>query len=249
MAKTTTDPYAESAELFRSDTKDHELTILHDDGLYRHLRFRRPETGMYWFDLITWPGALAVVGDFGTGYTFRRIDDMFEFFRESGYSNSRSIIHPHYWSEKIASGKDGVREYSEELFRQRVAEELDEYDKAYPGLRAKYESDLSAYEATPFAQRYPMSAKGPRRPAEPATPKSPAEIREELQDHGDDGMTQFEDCARDLLRQWERDGWLEGTFEWELTTWSWHFLWAYQAIREGVRQYDAAKAAVPATTS
>ena len=68
----------------------HEMTVLHDDGLYRHLRFTamhlcndaewRTTNGFYWFDLATWPGTLTINGDCGT-YTFSRTTDMFEFFR------------------------------------------------------------------------------------------------------------------------------------------------------------------------
>ena len=96
----TPDPIAER---FARETAKHRMTVLHDDGLYRHLRFTemhlcndaewRTTNGFYWFDLITWPGSLTINGDCGT-YTFSRITDMFEFFR--GYG-----INPQYWAEKV----------------------------------------------------------------------------------------------------------------------------------------------------
>jgi hypothetical protein len=92
----------------------HEMTVLHDDGLYRHLRFRSPDSGFYWFDLITWPGNLTINGDAGT-YTFARVTDMFEFFRgERG-------INPGYWAEKVPS-ETRTKVYSEDKFRQHVFE-------------------------------------------------------------------------------------------------------------------------------
>lgn len=54
--------------------------MLHEDGIYRHIRFRQPGTMCMHFDLITWPGYLCYTGDMGT-YVFTRLADMFEFFR------------------------------------------------------------------------------------------------------------------------------------------------------------------------
>ncbi|MEV4672666.1 hypothetical protein AB0K34_13510 [Actinomadura sp. NPDC049382] len=101
---------------FLPDVAEHKLTVLHDDGLYRHLRFQKPGTGFYWFDLITWPGNLAFKGDMG-GFMFARITDMFEFFRGSQ-------INPDYWAEKLPDGRDSVRDYSSELFEQQVKEHV-----------------------------------------------------------------------------------------------------------------------------
>lgn len=112
--------YPEIAAQFRRDTASHQMTVLHDDGLYRHLRFtNRPGGyGEYWFDLITWPGSLAMRGDVGDGYIFTRTADMFEFFR----ADRQWGINPHYWAEKLGGGRESVKEYSEALFRQVVKE-------------------------------------------------------------------------------------------------------------------------------
>src|ERR1700722_8964450 len=102
------------------------MTVLHDDGLYRHLRFirmveqedgSRKPTSFYWFDVITWPGCLTINGDMET-FTFSRVTDMLEFFRghEPNYG---------YWAEKARGGTQ-VRRYSDERFRQLVAEHLDD---------------------------------------------------------------------------------------------------------------------------
>jgi hypothetical protein len=86
--------YPKEEARFIKDTAEHEMTILHNDGLYRHLRFKKPGTRFYWFDLITWPGYLTIAGDMGT-FTFERTEDMLTFFRGAG------DINPQYWSEKI----------------------------------------------------------------------------------------------------------------------------------------------------
>lgn len=124
----STDPITEVADRFARETKNHTMTVLRDDGLYRHLRFKAPDNGFYWFDLITWPGYLTFVGD-GEGYVFTRIEDMFGFFRGSR-------INPQYWAEKVVDGRGRLKTYSEERFRQLVTEHLDQVADDYPaGLR------------------------------------------------------------------------------------------------------------------
>lgn len=111
---------------FARDTADHAMTVLHDDGLYRHLRFQRQvwrpplveplKSSMYWFDLITAPGMLTFQGD-GQAFVFHRSRDMFEFFR-----GSVGEINPGYWQEKVVSGRAGIRSFSESVFRAHVIE-------------------------------------------------------------------------------------------------------------------------------
>jgi hypothetical protein len=101
---------------FRSDTADHLMTIAHDDGLYRHLQFRRLNGSMYWFDVITAPGVLIFQGD-GDAFVWRRVTDMFEFFRGPvGRAN------PHYWEEKLVANQDRATRYDEDLLTAHVVE-------------------------------------------------------------------------------------------------------------------------------
>lgn len=111
--------YEDIAARFAADTEQHEMTVRHDDGLYRHLRFAKPGRGSwsYWFDILTWPGVLHVRGDIGTSYTFSGLADMFEFFRNPG-----GRINPHYWAEKLDDGRASVRVYSEGKLRRRVTD-------------------------------------------------------------------------------------------------------------------------------
>lgn len=106
-------------ERFLKDIVDHEMTVIRDDinGINRHIRFRKPGTGIYGFDLVTWPGVLCYTGDMGT-FVFSRIEDMFQFFRGKLFSISTG-----YWAEKvIASGRDGIRQYSPDMFISAVEE-------------------------------------------------------------------------------------------------------------------------------
>lgn len=101
------------------DFANHELTIFHEDGVYRHLRFARPGTSMYSFSLVTWPGYLAIDGDL-EGYVFSRTLDMIEFFAGDG------DINPHYWAQKITNcgTRHATRVYSEDILKHRVSEAL-----------------------------------------------------------------------------------------------------------------------------
>jgi hypothetical protein len=106
---------------FLNDVASHRMIVIRNDGVNRHIRFKRPQSGTFWLDLITWPGTLCIDGDMGT-YVFRRLEDMFEFFRTDrtcGEKDGRTLfINPGYWGEKLQSVpihgdiKSSARNYS-----------------------------------------------------------------------------------------------------------------------------------------
>jgi hypothetical protein len=116
-------PDERARERYERDTVEHEMTVIRDDGVYRHLRIQKPGTWTYGHDLVTWPGYLAITGDAGE-YMFSRIDDMFQFF-------SGDQINPHYWSQKLCGPGRGdvARVYSERAFRACVAQWLEDIDR------------------------------------------------------------------------------------------------------------------------
>lgn len=131
------DYYSKSRLRFEAETREHVMSIIRDDGLYRHVRFKRPDDTFYFYDLVTWPGYLAIVGDAGD-YLFSRIRDMFDFFNDHGYG-----INPDYWAQKLQGrevGRSGAKSYSHECFIAHVnswAEEEAEYNwdcEMYPSL-------------------------------------------------------------------------------------------------------------------
>lgn len=126
----------EIAERFARETAEHEMTILHDDGLYRHIRFSAPESSAYWFELITTPGQLVFSGD-GDAFVFRRLTDMFVFFRSSSGWNPGTRIDETYWAEKLVSDRDAVKEYSRRLLNQLVSDYFRDVqaEKESPGIR------------------------------------------------------------------------------------------------------------------
>jgi len=92
---------------FDKDTAEHKLTVIKEDGVYRHIRCQKPGTWCYGFDIITWPGYLAYAGDMGE-FMFKRLHDMFDFFR-GDHINLR------YWAEKCLAGK--CKEFDIDTFR------------------------------------------------------------------------------------------------------------------------------------
>ncbi|MBM0277230.1 hypothetical protein [Micromonospora tarensis] len=185
-------------ERFQRDTADHVMTVLHDDGLYHHLRFAKPGSSMYWFEIVTWPGALAIRGDVDGNLVFSRLPDMFQFFR------SDHGINPGYWAEKTADYGKGLKKYSEDVFVQHVTDVLVDFADDDPALAQTVKAEILAA------------------------------VR-----NGDAG---HEEEARELLRFWEDKGVFSDTWEWDLTDWTWSYLWCCHAIVAGIGQYDAAKA-------
>lgn len=114
---------------FDADTTKHQMTVLHDDGLYRHLLFKEPGSSFYWFEVITYPGALTLGGDMGT-WTFRRTEDMFEFFRDG---RGLTRINPGYWGEKLQGGLDSghtiAQRYDDDRHAESVNAQVEEFLK------------------------------------------------------------------------------------------------------------------------
>ena len=94
-------PKVPTPEEFLKDVAAHEMTVLQNEGVYRHLRFANAKQNAWnqWFEIVTWPNKLAVSGDMGT-WVFKRLHDMFNFFRSK---DGELKINPDYWGEKVES--------------------------------------------------------------------------------------------------------------------------------------------------
>lgn len=130
-------------ESFLKDVSKHVMTVIHDDGVHRHLRFAQPDTGCMHFDIVTYPGYLVYSGDMGC-YVFNRLRDMFEFFR--GKPEGPLRINTGYWGEKLEAvdRPDGYREYQPELLEAHVNEWLEEVE-ADEELRQKVQDEILCY--------------------------------------------------------------------------------------------------------
>lgn len=199
---------ADAGLRYADDTTNHELTILHDEGLYRHLRVKKSGSSSYWFDVITWPGNLTITGDMGT-YSFAREQDMFPWF---GYD--RAAINPQYWSQKLqaADKNTGVREYSREVLIEAIREHLT------GGWTVLDEDALAEVRR---------------------------DVDEKLLDedgyHGYDTST--EQGAHDALNRYAGPNGFEfvDAWEWDLTEYSYQYLWCCHAILDAIRRYRAVK--------
>lgn len=142
-------PYAKAYASFIEQTKDHKLVVLHDDGLYRHLRVQAPGTRMWSWDVTTWPGHLATSGDIADGHVFTREPDMLEFFAIAGrqeryYSDGSPSIDVRYWAEKLCGGRSHeVKKYDSDTFLQLVREHLEESDALGDEAQAFHEKQLA----------------------------------------------------------------------------------------------------------
>lgn len=123
--------YAKIATRFQRDTASHEMTVLHDDGMYRHLRFAPKDSSLCWWDLITWPYNLIANGSHGSFHFCRfgpDTQDMLVLFRDS---RAGRYINPQYWEEKLRAGK--AKGWSESKFRSFLVEEAAALEARYPG--------------------------------------------------------------------------------------------------------------------
>jgi hypothetical protein len=203
----------ESRVRFIRETAEHEMTVLHDDGLYRHVRFQKPDTSFYWFDLITWPGVLTISGDVGC-FTFSRLRDMFEFFGDRSFDDEHYGINPGYWAEKLRAPESrSVEIYSPDAYRARV---IEWFDDVCDGMDVDETFLLRLAVQEQLLDEDPWSDVS-------------------LQ-HEEEARRRLREFEHDRL--YVADSW-----EWRMWEYDWSFLWACWAIVWGIERYRAAKSA------
>jgi len=111
---------------FLDCVKNHKLTILKDEGVYRHIRMKDPKDYNQYYEIITYSGGLLYRGDMGD-YVFERIEDMFNFFAD-GINDDGSIkINEGYWAEKCVAHGSGIEEFNYDLFQKAVKDRFEDY--------------------------------------------------------------------------------------------------------------------------
>lgn len=125
--------YARIWSDFVRNTKDHVLTVQQDEGVNRRMRVGAPDSSIYSWTVVTWPGYLQTVGDIADGYGFHRLDDMISFFAGGltwMHDDGAPSIDFRYWAEKLTGGRShDVRIYSETAFIQSITERLEEHEE------------------------------------------------------------------------------------------------------------------------
>lgn len=222
---------------FDTDTTDHQMTVLHDDGLYRHLHFQAPDTGFYWFDVITWPGVLTLRGDMGT-WTFARTDDMLQFFRGS---SGLTRINPGYWGEKLqggnTSGNQSCEEYDGDLFTEVVNQEVNDFLESRDWPFDVREQLVADVRDNVLEDRY-----GNTPPASEDLAREAVDGYEFETTHATEASQAMADALGAVTVETSYRFEFTDAWEWDLKQPSTHFLWCCWAIVHAVAAYDAHKA-------
>lgn len=139
-------PYLDERKRALRAFRHHQIEIVKDDELYRHLRFRNPDSSAYHFSLTTWPGYLAISGDIGS-YMFCRTTDMFEWFASTDDMAAMPIsINPGYWAEKCVAADTarGIEEFDRDSFREYVVTTYRDLNRSDfdPGERLRIWKDV-----------------------------------------------------------------------------------------------------------
>ncbi len=217
-------------ERFLRDVAQHELIVIREDGVNRHLRFKKPGTGNMHFDMITWPGILCYTGDMGT-YVFQRTTDMFEFFRQDrNYNQSRGrqlSINLGYWTEKLIAidgsrhgGK--VKEFDDEKFKRVINE-----------YRVDWMRDAK--------ERGTLDKDGRRELWEAVED----EVIGVLDDGGDRAQYAAYDFNHTAPSDAQRCGWqFDDLFEHDFTEYTHSIIWCCYALAWGIEKYDQSKVAI-----
>lgn len=215
---------------FLSDVANHQMTVLRDSSVDRHVRFRQPGSSCYGFDLITWSGHFLITGDCGS-YLFRREDDMFGFFRQDRKYDADGLhINTRYWCEKllaVACGGDGrgnAKEYSHEKFGANVLTLFERHFEDEVRHDDRPDDQLAQYEKDHIAAR-----KGVR---DEIWAEIEADVLSEMRDQHEAARAAFNfDHKGFNFQGWEADH----------TEYSFHFLWCCFAIAWGIKKYDDSK--------
>lgn len=239
--------YPEIAARFARDTAGHEMTVLHEDGLYRHLRFSAPRR-FYAFDLITWANNFVIRGD-GISFLFSvyPTEDLFELFRRTGRPGE---INPGYWQEKVVAGRNQIEDYNDDLFRSEIEDTVQQWTESLSKDEAAalreavdehFYSDMSEYNVTDFeseAQRALHDFQhGEHYKAVCACGQvAKFEFHYEAADWQDRHLRtpgQGHSGMAPVTVKYDEGFQFYDTHEWRLRDYSWRFLWACHAIREG----------------
>lgn len=208
-------------EQFLKDVATHQMHVLRNDEVYRHVRFKREGTMCRHFDLVTFPSYLVYSGDMGC-FVFSRTHDMFEFFRTDRTGNndaSKLYINKGYWAQKLQAidgsrnSTNSVKEFSPESFIKCIHEWRINWIRDYSHILNK-EERRELWEA----------------------------VTEEVLSKTDDGSQRAYDAANDFqYTVGDKDFQFTDLWEHDFTEYTQHFIWCCYAIAWGIKMYDLAE--------
>lgn len=210
-------------ETFLKDVSKHEMTVLLDNGIYRHVRFSQPRSSNMWFDIVTWPGFLAYSGDMGA-FIFSRLPDMFQFFRTDSEKDCLGI-NLSYWGEKLEAvdrnGRDsGFKVYSADRLREQVDEHVKDWVEEFEGPYDASEEEVGIAR---------LSFKAELQEA----------IEEDVYRYLEDGEHAARTAVRDFSVTVNNEKYeFSDTWEWSCDEYTFRFIWCCYAIAWAIKSYD-----------
>lgn len=128
-------------ERFLADVASHQLTVNLDQGVYRDITVKKPNSVNMHYNITTRPGFLIFTGDMGD-FIFERTNDMFGFFR----AKDDYYINTGYWGEKVQAGEVSKfdPETACESVKQYLTNYLDDLDLSDPEDQEKSKQALEA---------------------------------------------------------------------------------------------------------
>ena len=225
MTKTCTE------QRFLHDVREHKMVIARDDGVHRHIIFKRPSSGIMHFEMLTWPGKLCYSGDIGT-FVFERLPDMFEFFRTDRIHRSPNegtglAINPGYWAEKLVSvckREGGPSVFDEEAFRGHLKEAYDDWVNENKPEGNDTDPEVAAFKGQ--SERLWEA------------------LKEDVFTCCYDGEVRARDAATRFHHE-ETGFRITDVWEWRCQRYTYEYLWCCYALAWGVLQYDQEKAQIP----
>ncbi|MET9445439.1 hypothetical protein [Streptomyces sp. NPDC006610] len=241
--------YSEIAARFA----DHRMTVLHEDGLYRHLRFEETAVspfGRYPFELITWPFNLVVKAGWTFHFDINATEDMFDLFRRTAHTGQ---INPGYWQEKVRAGREEIEGYDPDLLKAEVASTLAQWMRDDLAERIWEQAKTQGFNPEVLDSR-PSLRKWLSHQIRPEWMAANRELRETVHEHFFSDMAayniEFESDAHQALADFSyRPEGYDGPYpyyfadwtEWRLKDYTPGFLHCCYAIRRGIDLWDAAR--------
>ena len=219
-------------EIFLSDVANHKMKVLHDDGVYRHLRFSSGSFNMQ-FDIVTYPWHLVFSGDMGC-YVFSRLDDMFEFFRTKPREDKEKIyINTGYWGEKLeaVARHIGYHKYNPEFARENVKRRVDEWIK---------ESEISKEDADALREHLDEEIN-----YDDGMHEAYRTISGFYHKVGEEAY--WRQDARSLVKSKIpnfKEFYFQDIYEWTWEDYTYHYVWCCYAVAWSIQQYDKFKEGV-----
>lgn len=244
--------YPEIAARFARDTA-HEMTVKHEDGLYRHLRFDGTADSpfsRYPFELITWPYNLVVKAGWTFHFDIDATPDMFDLFRRTALTGR---INPGYWSEKVRAGRDEVEGFEPDLFKAEIASWLAQWMRDDLADRVAGQAKTLGFTSQELQAR-PAIRKELARQVRSEWMNANRRLREAVDGHffGDmsDYNVEYESEAHRALHEfsYRPEGsdsdypyYFADWHEWRLKDYTPGFLHCCHAIRHGIDLWDTSR--------